>query len=89
MQSLGQALREAQNINRSLSALGDVIAARASRQAHVPYRNSALTYLLQGSLSADSKTLMVVCISPVLENAEESFCSLNFAARVRKVELGK
>lgn len=43
----GQALREAQNINRSLSALGDVIAARASRQSHVPYRNSALTYLLQ------------------------------------------
>lgn len=43
----GQALREAQNINRSLSALGDVISARASRQAHVPYRNSTLTYLLQ------------------------------------------
>lgn len=43
----GQALREAQNINRSLSALGDVISARASRQGHVPYRNSTLTYLLQ------------------------------------------
>ena len=43
----GQALREAQNINKSLSALGDVISARASRQAHVPYRNSTLTYLLQ------------------------------------------
>lgn len=43
----GQALREAQNINKSLSALGDVISARASRQGHVPYRNSTLTYLLQ------------------------------------------
>jgi hypothetical protein len=32
---------------------------------------------------------MIVCISPVLFNSEETFCSLNFAARVRTVELGK
>ena len=43
----GQALKEAQNINKSLSALGDVIAARANKQGHVPFRNSTLTYLLQ------------------------------------------
>mmetsp|Transcript_24427 Transcript_24427/g.35896 ORF Transcript_24427/g.35896 Transcript_24427/m.35896 type:complete len:249 (-) Transcript_24427:99-845(-) len=85
----GQALKEAQNINKSLSALGDVIAARGAKQAHVPFRNSTLTYLLQDSLSQDSKTLMFVCISPVVYNAEETFCSLNFAARVRSVELGK
>lgn len=85
----GQALKEAQNINKSLSALGDVIAARASGQAHIPFRNSTLTYLLQDSLSKDSKTLMIVCVSPVLYNSEETFCSLNFAARVRTVELGK
>mmetsp|Transcript_23962 Transcript_23962/g.24201 ORF Transcript_23962/g.24201 Transcript_23962/m.24201 type:complete len:789 (+) Transcript_23962:130-2496(+) len=85
----GVALKEAQNINKSLSALGDVIQARASKQGHIPFRNSTLTYLLQDSLSQDSKTLMFVCISPILYNAEESFCSLNFAARVRTVELGK
>lgn len=85
----GQALKEAQNINKSLSALGDVIAARAARQAHIPFRNSTLTYLLQDSLSQDSKTLMFVCISPIMSSAEETFCSLNFAARVRTVELGK
>lgn len=77
----GQALKEAQNINKSLSALGDVIAARAQKNAHIPFRNSTLTYLLQDSLSQDSKTLMIVCISPVVYNAEETFCSLNFAAR--------
>lgn len=87
--AVGQALKEAQNINKSLSALGDVIAARASKQSHIPFRNSTLTYLLQDSLSQDSKTLMIVCISPVLYNSEETFCSLNFAARVRTVELGK
>lgn len=85
----GTALKEAQNINKSLSALGDVIAARAMKQSHIPFRNSTLTFLLQDSLSQDSKTLMIVCVSPVLYNAEETFCSLNFASRVRTVELGK
>lgn len=56
----GSRLREAQYINRSLSALGDVIYALRSRQGHVPFRNSKLTYLLQDSLSGDSKTLMMV-----------------------------
>jgi len=85
----GQALKEAQNINKSLSALGDVIAARASKASHIPFRNSTLTYLLQDSLSKDSKTLMICCISPLLDSAEETYCSLNFAARVRTVELGQ
>ncbi|XP_053458671.1 kinesin-like protein KIFC3 isoform X3 [Nycticebus coucang] len=78
----GSRLREAQHINKSLSALGDVIAALRSRQGHVPFRNSKLTYLLQDSLSGDSKTLMVV------QNTSETLYSLKFAERVRSVELG-
>lgn len=85
----GQRLKEAQNINKSLSALGDVIAARASKAKHVPYRNSSLTYLLQDALGGDSKTLMVACASPVDYNSDESFCTLNFASRTRSVEMGK
>ena len=68
----GQALKEAQNINKSLSALGDVIAARASKQSHIPFRNSTLTYLLQDSLSKDSKTLMICCISPTITSSDYS-----------------
>lgn len=56
----GSRLREAQCINKSLSALGDVINALRSRHSHIPFRNSRLTYLLQDSLSGDSKTLMLV-----------------------------
>ena len=55
----GARAKEAMAINKSLSALGDVIAARANAKGHVPYRNSALTYLLQDSLAGDSKTMMI------------------------------
>uniref|UniRef100_A0A672F2V4 Kinesin-like protein n=2 Tax=Salarias fasciatus TaxID=181472 RepID=A0A672F2V4_SALFA len=83
----GGRLREAQCINRSLSALGDVISALRSRHAHVPFRNSRLTYLLQDSLGGASKTLMMVQVSPLPGNVSESLCSLKFAQRVRSVEL--
>jgi len=85
----GDAMKEAQSINQSLSALGNVIAARANKAAHVPYRDSTLTYLLQDSLEKNSKTLMFVALSPSASDAGESLCSLRFAERVRKVELGE
>lgn len=85
----GAALKEAQNINKSLSYLGDVIQARAAKSSHVPYRNCKLTYLLQDSLGGDGKCLMFVQANPRNEAAGESLCSLNFAARVRNVEMGK
>lgn len=86
----GVRLREAQNINRSLSALGDVVAAlgRAGK-SHVPYRNSKLTFLLQDSLSANSRVLMFVNITPAAQCVGESQCSLTFAGRCRAVQLGK
>lgn len=56
----GERLKEAQNINRSLLALGDVIQALRAHQTHIPFRNSRLTYLLQDSLGKGSKTVMVV-----------------------------
>ncbi|XP_040265915.1 kinesin-like protein KIFC3 [Bufo bufo] len=84
----GERLREAQCINRSLSALGDVFSALRSQQAHVPYRNSKLTYLLQEALSRDGKALLLLQVSPVEQNVNESLCSLRFGDRVRSVELG-
>ncbi|KAF8062937.1 KIN14Q [Scenedesmus sp. PABB004] len=86
----GQQLREAQAINRSLSALGDVIAALQRRGAHVPFRNSKLTQarVLADSLSGSSKVLLVCCCSPEPASASETLSSLNFAARAAQVELG-
>mmetsp|Transcript_88 Transcript_88/g.270 ORF Transcript_88/g.270 Transcript_88/m.270 type:complete len:878 (-) Transcript_88:200-2833(-) len=87
--SEGERLKEAQAINKSLSSLGDVIAALGSKSAHIPYRNSKLTHLLQDSLSGDSKTLMIVQVGPGKIDLPETTCSLNFASRVRAVELGQ
>ncbi|CAK8544663.1 unnamed protein product [Lathyrus sativus] len=84
----GERLKESQFINKSLSALGDVIAALASKSGHIPYRNSKLTHILQSSLGGDCKTLMFVQISPSSVDLTETLCSLNFATRVRGIESG-
>ncbi|XP_010931849.1 kinesin-like protein KIN-14H isoform X2 [Elaeis guineensis] len=86
--STGDRLKETQAINKSLSALSDVIFSIAKKEDHVPFRNSKLTYLLQPCLGGDSKTLMFVNISPESSSVGESICSLRFAARVNSCEIG-
>jgi len=85
----GDRAKEAIAINKSLSALGDVINSRATKGAHTPFRNSPLTHLLQDSLSGDSKTLMLLQMNPCQDHVEETMCSLNFGARVNNVEMKK
>lgn len=59
-QATGDRLKEASNINQSLSVLGNVISALVDgKSTHIPYRNSKLTRLLQDSLGGNSKTAMV------------------------------
>ncbi|RZC13950.1 Kinesin-like protein KIN-14P [Glycine soja] len=84
----GDRLKEAQHINRSLSALGDVIFALSQKSPHVPYRNSKLTQLLQTSLGDQAKTLMFVQINSDVSSYSETLSTLKFAERVSGVELG-
>ncbi|XP_023635087.1 kinesin-like protein KIN-14K [Capsella rubella] len=84
----GDRLKEALHINKSLSALGDVIFALAHKNPHVPYRNSKLTQVLQNSLGGQAKTLMFVQINPDEDSYAETVSTLKFAERVSGVELG-
>ncbi|KAI7986685.1 Kinesin-like protein KIN-14K [Camellia lanceoleosa] len=84
----GDRLKEAQYINKSLSALGDVIFALAQKSSHIPYRNSKLTQVLQSALGGHAKTLMFVQLNPELNSYSETVSTLKFAERVSGVELG-
>lgn len=82
----GEGMKEAQSINKSLSALGDVIACLTTGQGHIPYRNHPLTMLMSDSIGGNAKTLMFVNTSPADYNVSESNSSLGFALRCKDVQ---
>jgi kinesin family protein 5 len=82
----GQTLEEAKKINQSLSALGQVIKALSDGKAHIPYRDSKLTRILQEALGGNSKTSLIVACSPHLDNIEETISTLKFAERAKTIK---
>nr|XP_038021641.1 kinesin-like protein KIF12 isoform X2 [Anas platyrhynchos] len=86
--STGELCVEANNINRSLLALGHCISLLAKPQGkrmHIPYRDSKLTRLLARSLGGWGVTLMVACISPSSRCLSETLSTLHYASRARRV----
>merc|ERR1712224_219012 len=81
----GETMKEAMSINKSLSALGNVISALTSGSKHIPYRDSVLTELMRDCLGGNAKTLMFVNLSPADYNLSEGMSSLNFGRRCKKV----
>jgi len=77
--------KEAIEINRSLTALGDVIESLSRNQKVIPYRNHKLTQLLQDSLGGTAKTLMFVNCSPALSSLDETLMSLRYASRAKQI----
>ncbi|RZC79694.1 hypothetical protein C5167_042270 [Papaver somniferum] len=85
----GKRLNEATNINKSLSALGNVIMKLVSsngKLVHVPYRDSKITFLLQDSLGGNSKTSIIANISPANCNSMETLGTLKFAQRANFIK---
>ncbi|GAB0198070.1 kinesin-like protein KIF12 [Grus japonensis] len=86
--SRGELSVEANNINRSLLALGHCISLLAKpggKRTHIPYRDSKLTRLLARSLGGSGITLMVACISPSSRCLSETLSTLHYASRARRV----
>ncbi|KAG6664010.1 kinesin-like protein KIN-12B [Carya illinoinensis] len=87
----GERLKEAGNINRSLSQLGNLInilaeVSQTGKQRHIPYRDSRLTFLLQESLGGNSKLAMVCAVSPSQCCKSETFSTLRFAQRAKAIK---
>lgn len=81
----GRQMKEAIELNKSLTALGDVIHAVAAKHNSIPYRNHKLTQLLQDSIGGSAKTLMFVSCSPAASDLSQTTMSLNYAARAKAI----
>ncbi|XP_042564810.1 kinesin-like protein KIF1A isoform X14 [Clupea harengus] len=95
----GTRLKEGANINKSLTTLGKVISglaelASASNknkkkkkvEAHIPYRDSVLTWLLRENLGGNSRTAMVAALSPADINYDETLSTLRYADRAKQIQ---
>ena len=80
-------MKEAQAINSSLTSLGNVINALTDgKSAHIPYRDSKLTRLLQESLGGNSKTSLIITCSPSMFNKDETVSTLRFGQRAKSIK---
>ena len=90
----GDRLKEGAAINKSLSALGNVISALAdggeakkgASKKVIPYRDSVLTWLLKESLGGNAKTIMIAALSPADINYEETLSTLRYADRAKQIK---
>ena len=83
----GETLEEAKNINKSLSALGNVISALAEgTKTHIPYRDSKMTRILQDSLGGNCRTTIIICCSPSSFNDCETKSTLLFGVRAKTIK---
>lgn len=87
----GDRLKEGTNINKSLVVLGRVIstlsqlAETPNSRALVPYRESVLTRLLQNSLSGNSRTAMIACVSPDADSYDQTLSTLRYADQAKQI----
>ncbi|CAK0890343.1 unnamed protein product [Prorocentrum cordatum] len=84
-QVTGDGQKEAIEINKSLTSLGDVIEGLTKGSKVIPYRNHKLTQLMQDSLGGTAKTLMFINCSPANSNQDETIMALKYAQRAKTI----
>jgi len=87
-QATGERAKEGIAINGGLAALGKVISQLSSKhgQAHISYRDSRLTRLLQDSLGGNAITFMVACVTPASFHLSETLNTVSYAQRARAIQ---
>ncbi|XP_042005396.1 kinesin-like protein KIN-7N [Salvia splendens] len=84
----GVRLKEGKHINKSLMILGNVInklSEGGKQSAHIPYRDSKLTRILQPALGGNAKTSIICTVAPEEIHIEESKGTLQFASRAKRI----
>lgn len=88
-QAAGERLKEAANINKSLTTLGLVINSlvecASGKSRHIPYRDSKLTFILKDSLGGNSRTFMIAAVSAASTSFQETLSTLKFAQRAKMI----
>ena len=80
-------MKEGQHINKSLFFLTQVIAMLADgNRDHIPYRNSPLTKILKTSLGGNSRTAIILCITPSIRQIEQTISTLRFGQNAKKIK---
>jgi kinesin family protein 5 len=82
----GLTLTEAKNINQSLSCLGNCILALTKKTPHVPYRESKLTHILKESIGGNCKTFLVITLSPLVRDVDETISTMRFGVRAKFIQ---
>ena len=82
----GSTFNEAKNINMSLLCLGNVIEGLVIKKAHIPYRDSKLTRILQESLGGNARTTIAICVSPSSFNEMETKNTILFGIRAKAIK---
>lgn len=85
-QCKGMRFKEGANINKSLLALGNCINKLADGSKYVPYRDSKLTRILKDSLGGNCKTVMIANISPSSLTYDDTYNTLKYASRAKKIK---
>lgn len=76
-------------VHKSVTHFVDLTNARAQFSRSVPYRNSTLTHVLRDCLEADTKVLVLLCVSPDAKDLQDTVNSMRFGSKIRNVVVGK
>lgn len=84
----GERMKETVQINKSLTAIGDVVCAVAEKKPHIPYRNSKLTWALKDTIGEGARTAFIININPG-STEEETKSTLLFSQVLQRCTLGQ